>query len=171
MALRRVTLWITGRPAAGKTTLARRLVAAIEAEGDRATLIDSDEVRAAITPNATYSEEERAIVYRAIAYVARRASELGVVPVVAATAHHPVLRAAAREIVGEMVLVYARADLSVCEARDPKGIYARARANAHGSVPGVHVPWVEPLDADVVVDTDRAVERDVIASLVGRVRG
>lgn len=149
-------IWITGRPASGKTTLGRRLVARLEARGRRAALLDSDEVRAALTPEPTYSPEERLLVYRALAYLARRALEWGVVPVVAATAHDPTLRDAAKAVLGRWVLVYARCPLPVCEARDPKGLYRRARAAASGAMPGVHVPWIEPDDADVILDTDGA---------------
>lgn len=160
--------WITGRPASGKTTLARRVVAALEERGRRATLVDSDEVREAITPQPTYAPEERLLVYRAIAYVAKRTAECGVVPIVAATAHEPALRAAARAIVPSLLLVHARCPLEVCEARDPKGLYRRARSAAHGAMPGVHVPWIEPDDADVVIDTDREVPRSVIEALIAR---
>lgn len=161
-------VWITGRPASGKTTLARRLVAALETAGRRATVIDSDEVRVALTPEPTYSPEERLIVYRAIAYLARRAADWGVIPVVAATAHEPALRAAARAIVGDLLLVHARCPLEVCEARDPKGLYRRARATERGSMPGVHVPWVDPDDADLVIETDREVPDAEVAALAAR---
>lgn len=156
-------VWITGRPASGKTTLAQRVVA--ESDG---ILVDSDEVRAAITPHPTYSAEERSVVYRAIAYVARRLHDAGLRPIVAATAHDPALRAAAREICGELFLVLADCPLEVCEQRDPKGLYSAAR-KASGSMPGVHVAWVDPLDADLVVATDRHVPEDVIAAIARRV--
>lgn len=157
--------WITGRPASGKTTLGELLVTAVEARGGRASLIDSDEVRRAITPHPSYSDEERAVVYRSIAYVARRLSDVGVTVIVAATAHDPALRAAARAVCGAMILVHADCALEVCEARDPKGLYRAARA-APGRMPGVHVPWVDPTDADFVVRTDRVVAGEVIDAIV-----
>ncbi|MGZ3419637.1 MAG: adenylyl-sulfate kinase [Polyangiales bacterium] len=169
MAVRPLIVWITGRPASGKTTLAYAVIAALEARGQVATLVDSDEVRAAITPHATYSPEERAIVYRSIAYVARRLSEQRIVAIVAATAHDPSLRAAAREVTGGFLLVHARCPLSVCEARDPKGIYARARKTTQGAVPGIHVPWIEPDDADVTVDTDGPIAATAVGEIVERV--
>ncbi|MBI2391719.1 MAG: adenylyl-sulfate kinase [Deltaproteobacteria bacterium] len=146
--------WITGRPASGKTTLGRRVVAALEG---------------AITPTPRYTAEERAIVYRAIAYVARRLDEQGVIAVVAATAHHPALRAAAREVCGPMLLVFARCPAEVCEARDPKGLYRRARAAAQGTMPGVHESWIDPEDADAVVDTDREVDDATVRAIAARV--
>jgi adenylylsulfate kinase len=159
--------WITGRPASGKTTLGSALVDAIVARGGRAVLVDSDEVRRAITPHPTYSADEREVVYRAIAYVARRLrlADVGVTPVVAATAHDPSLRAAARAICGAMILVHADCPLEVCEARDPKGLYRAARSGG-GLLPGVHVPWIDPTDADFVVRTDRPVPDEVIGAIV-----
>lgn len=170
MAVRPLIAWITGRPASGKTTLARSIVAAAEARGARAALVDSDELRAAVTPNPTYSAEERAIVYRAIAYVARRLADEGVISIVSATAHEESLRQAAREVAGPFLLVHARCPLEVCEARDPKGIYARARRTAVGTVPGIHVPYVEPADADLTVDTDRPIDPSAIDAILARLR-
>lgn len=164
-------VWITGRPASGKTTLGRRIVSGLEARGTRASLLDSDEVRAVITPNATYAPEERLLVYRSLAYLASRAEGWGVSPVVAATAHEPALRDAVRAIVPNMLLIHARCPLSVAESRDPKGLYRRARQSPHGAMPGVHVPWIEPDDADVVIDTDREVTEASVASIIERVVG
>ncbi len=162
-------VWITGRPAAGKTTLGRRLVDALRARGARATLIDSDEVREKLTPEPTYEKGERALVYRAMAYVARRLADEGVVAVVAATAHDPALRASVRAVAGEILLVHARCSLEEAERRDPKGIYRRARATERGTVPGVHVPFVEPEDADVTVDTEGGIDPRAIDGVIERV--
>lgn len=146
-------VWITGLPASGKTTLARALVAALEAEGMRATLVDSDEVRAVLTPSPSYEPSERAIVYRSLAYLARRLDEAGVVPIVAATAHARSIRDEARAICDGVFLVHARASLAVCEARDPKHLYRQAREKTDGTMPGVHVAYEAPADADLEVDT------------------
>lgn len=159
-------VWITGRPASGKTTLGRALVLALRERGVKATLVDSDDVRRAITPSASYSPEERVLVYRAIAYAARRLADEGIIAVVAATAHEASLRRVAHEVCGAWFLIYARCPLSTCEARDPKGLYRRARAATHGAMPGVHVEFEEPLDADLVVDTDRAWDAGPIADAV-----
>lgn len=151
-------VWITGRPASGKTTLGRALVTALRERGTRAALVDSDDVRAAVTPQPTYSADERAMVYRAIAYVARRLADEGVVAIVAATAHEEALRRAAHEVCGSWFLIYARCSPETAERRDPKGLYRTARAATHGAMPGVHVRFEEPADADLVVDTERSVD-------------
>jgi adenylylsulfate kinase len=181
-----MVVWITGRPASGKSTLARALVAEISARGVRATVVDSDEVRAVVTPRPRYTPEEREIVYRGLAYLAARLAREGIVAVVAATAHEASLRAEARRICEEQVgtplsqndegdtppawlLVHARCPLVVCEARDPKGLYRRARANPHNTLPGLGVPYEEPADADVTVDTGRPLDPAVLCKLADRV--
>lgn len=163
-------VWLTGRPASGKTTLARALVAALVEAGVHATLIDSDEARAVLTPTPRYDDDERALVYRAIAYLARRLADEGVVPVVAATAHDAHLRAIARAIAPELLLVHVDCPLAVCEARDPKGLYARARRSPEGHLPGVHVPYQPPDDAVMTVNGALPLEGAVVSSLVAKIR-
>jgi len=162
-------VWITGRPASGKTTLGRRLVDVLHGRDVRATLIDSDEARAVLTPSPTYAPEERALVYRALAWSAAMLARHGVVPVVAATAHEASLRESIRAIVGPLLLVHARCPLEVCEARDPKGLYRAARAHPGGTFPGVDVPFDEPRDADVIVDTSHDVPQREVESLAARI--
>src|SRR5262245_46383351 len=145
-------LWITGRPASGKSTLARALADELTSRRMRATVVDSDEVRAAITPEPQYSAAERELCYRALAYLASRLGRERIVAVVAATAHEATYRRWARELCPGLFLVYARCPLSVCEARDPKGLYRRARTESHSRLPGVGVPFEEPIDADAIVD-------------------
>jgi adenylylsulfate kinase len=147
-------IWITGRPASGKSTLARALAEELGARGIRATIVDSDEARAAITPEPGYTAEERALFYRALAYLAARLTGEGIVPIVAATAHEAEYRRWAREICPGLFLIYARCPLAVCEARDPKGLYRRAHSDERTTLPGVGVSYEEPTDADLIVDTE-----------------
>jgi adenylylsulfate kinase len=147
-------LWITGRPASGKSSLAREIADELKSRGTRVTVVDSDDARAAITPEPQYTAEERALFYRALAYLAARLAQEGIVAIVAATAHEAAYRRWARELCPVWFLVYARCSLPVCEARDPKGLYRRARADGRMTLPGIGVPYQEPSDADQVVDTD-----------------
>lgn len=162
-------VWLTGPPASGKTTLGERLVAALGRAGVRATLVDSDEARRAITPTPRYDDEERALFYRALAYTAQRLAGEGVVAVVAATAHTEALREAARTIVPDLLLVHVDCPGPVCEARDPKGLYAAARAAGHGHLPGVHEAYTAPATPDVRVDGGGPVPESVIDDLVRRI--
>lgn len=158
-------LWITGRPAAGKSTLARALADELASRGARATVVDSDEARAAITPEPHYTDEERALFYRALAYAAARLAREGISAIVAATAPSATYRRWARDLCPVWFLVYARCPLAVCEARDPKGLYRRARADEATTLPGTGVPYEEPTDADSVVDTDVPLERAEVRAI------
>lgn len=146
-------VWITGLPASGKTSVAKALVALLRERGLEATLVDSDETREVITPNPSYDAGERALVYRAMAYLAKRLDDAGTIPIVAATAHARELRDEVRKIAGGLFLVHASAPLATCEARDPKGLYERARAQGEGAMPGVHLRYEAPNDADLEIDT------------------
>jgi adenylylsulfate kinase len=159
-------LWITGRPASGKSTLARALADELRSRGVRATVVDSDEMRAVITPEPRYTPEERALFYRALAYLAARLAREGIVAIVAATAHEAAYRRWARELSPGWFLLYARCPLTVCEARDPKGLYRRARAQASTTLPGIGVPYEEPNDADQVVETDTPLAPEAVRAIV-----
>ncbi|AKU91251.1 adenylyl-sulfate kinase [Vulgatibacter incomptus] len=158
-------VWITGRPASGKTTLARRLADALRERGVRPVILDSDEARAAITPAPTYEAWEREIVYRALAWAASRVSAGGAAAIVAATAHSAALRRSIRSIVPELFLVHARCSAATCERRDPKGLYARARASPESTLPGVGVDYEAPADADRTVDTEHPVPGAILGEL------
>jgi len=142
-------IWVTGPPGSGKTTLARGVAAALEARGVALKVLELDEVRKVVTPAPIYSETERDIVYRALAYMAKLLTEAGVPVIVDATAH----RRAWREL--------ARSLIEVCREREqrrrpgyaPRAIYARA-GGPGATVPGVDVPYEVSLRAELTLNTD-----------------
>jgi adenylylsulfate kinase len=168
-------IWITGRPAAGKSTLAQMLVAELKQRRVHVTLVDSDELRAVVTPEPHYTAEERVLIYRALAYLAARLAKEGIVVVVAATSHAAAYRQWARELCPNWFLVYARCPLEVGEARDRKGLYQQARHDPATTLPGIGVPYEEPADADAVIDTDAPVTaaqaRALVEAFLARRRG
>jgi adenylylsulfate kinase len=129
-------------------------------------VVDSDEVREAITPEPRYTAEERALFYRALAYMAARLAQEGIIPVVAATAHEAAYRRWARELCPNLFLAYARCPQTVCEARDPKALYRQARADPGTTLPGVGVPYEEPTDADYTIDTKDPLSHSQVCALV-----
>ena len=90
-------LWITGLPASGKTTLARSMVEAIQARGQVTLWLDSDDLRKVLTPQATYSDQERDLFYASIAHIAYLAAQGGAVAIISATATKRAYRDALRE--------------------------------------------------------------------------
>ena len=148
-------LWLTGLPASGKTTLARTLRRKLAEQGVECVILDSDEVRRVLTPNPTYTSEERDRFYRGLVDLAWLLTRYGVNVIIAATATWRAYRQAARQILHPFAEVYVRCPLEVCKQRDPKGLYARAEAGEITNLPGVGVPYEEPEHPAVVVDTDR----------------
>lgn len=163
------TIWLTGPPAAGKTTLARALQARLGARGVPAVVLDSDAVRPVLAPGAGYGPGERDAVYARLVALAGLLADEGANVIVAATAHRRAYRDAARASLATFAEVWVRCPVEVCRARDPKGLYAQAAAGAVVGLPGAQVAYEPPASAEVVVDTDQepveqAVER-IIAAL------
>ena len=149
-------VWITGLPASGKSTVARILVRIVREKHNLSIVhLESDNLRKIFTPRPTYSSIEREWFYSVLSYLARLLSESGVHVLIDATGNRRVYRDEARSVTARFLEVYVRCPLAVCTSRDPKGIYRRAREGAASSVPGLQEPYEEPLNPDVVVESDQ----------------
>ena len=154
-------IWITGPPGSGKTTLARGAAAALEARGLALKVLELDEVRKTVTPEPTYSDTEREIVYRALAYMAKLLTDAGVPVLVDATAHRRAWRELGRHLIPAFAEVQLLCPLEVCREREesrhpghaPRAIYARG-GGPGATVPGLDVPYEESLHADLTLNTD-----------------
>ncbi|MEZ4868371.1 MAG: adenylyl-sulfate kinase [Caldilineaceae bacterium] len=147
-------LWFVGRPASGKSTLARAVQARLRARAIPVCLLDSDEVRAILTPTPTYSPAERDWFYQALAGLALLLARSGVNVAIAATAPLRAYRTAVRSQWGHFVEVYVECALATCQARDPKGIYALAQAGLADNVPGVGALFEAPLTPEITVNAE-----------------
>lgn len=145
------TLWLTGRPGAGKTTLARALAERLRAGGTATLVVDGDALRAGLSRDLGFSRADRAENVRRAAEVARLACEQGLVVVVALVSPFDDAREAAREVVGpaRFLLVHVDAPLATCRARDPKGLYAAGTPDLSGD----GAPYEPPPRADLRLDT------------------
>ncbi len=151
-------VWITGLPAAGKSTIARRLSSLLEASGVRAVRLESDELRSILTPNPTYDREERDRLYAILADLAALLASQGFAVLIDATAPRRAHRERARAKIRNFLEVFVRTPREVCEARDPKGLYRLAREGRAPHLPGSGEPYEEPdrAEATVVGDADAA---------------
>ncbi|RFU22961.1 adenylyl-sulfate kinase [Geodermatophilus marinus] len=153
---RGVTVFLTGLSGAGKSTIADALIAGLEAEGRPVTVLDGDVVRTHLSSELTFSREHRDLNIRRIGFVAGEVVKHGGTVVVAAIAPYEAAREEARELVerhGRFVLVHLATPLEVCEERDVKGLYARARAGEIPVFTGVSDPYEPPVRPELVIDT------------------
>jgi sulfate adenylyltransferase len=151
-----VTVFLTGLSGAGKSTVADALVAALEAEGTPVTVLDGDVVRTHLSSELDFSKEHRDLNIRRIGWVAGEIVRHGGTVVVAAIAPYEAAREEARarvEAHGRFVLVHLATPLEVCEQRDVKGLYAKARAGEIREFTGISDPYEPPARAELTIDT------------------
>ena len=163
-------VWITGLPASGKSTIAANLTAQLCDRGVGVAVLESDALRRIFTPHPRYDPEERDIFYRQMVYVGVLLTQHGVPVIFDATANRRVYRDWARQQISKFVEVYVECPLATCIARDPKGIYRRAREGEAETVPGLQTAYEAPEKPEVVLQGDREAPEDaarrVIAKLV-----
>lgn len=158
-------VWITGLPAAGKSSITRALVNEFAERGVNIAVLESDALRQVLTPHPSYAEDERHTFYGAMAYIGSLLVRHGVPVIFDATANRRAYRTAARDAIDRFVEVYVDTPLAVCAARDPKGIYARARTGEATTVPGVHASYEPPDHPDLVVSGQEPA-KDAATSIV-----
>jgi adenylylsulfate kinase len=154
-------VWFTGLPSSGKSTLARRVSERLRSAGREPVLLDGDAVRAALVPAPGYDAAGRDAFYATLARLAAALARDGHLVLVAATASHHAHRAAARALAPRFVEVWLDVPADECARRDPKGLWARARAGEAPHLPGAGEPYETPERPDVAArggEDDAAVE-------------
>ena len=145
-------VWITGLPASGKSSVAKALMERLNDLGVEAQVLETDVVRKVLTPNPTYTPEERETFYNALVYIGVLLTQNGVNVIFDATANRRRWRRAARGLVDKFIQVYIRCPLEVCRERDLKGIYRKVATGEATHVPGAQEEYEEPWHADVELD-------------------
>jgi sulfate adenylyltransferase len=167
---RGLVVFCTGLSGSGKSTLARDLRDALLERGDRTvSLLDGDLVRRLLSAGLSFSRQDRDLNIARIGYVAAEVARHGGIAICAPIAPYAAARAAARAMVaqtGDFVLVHVSTPLEVCEARDRKGLYAKARAGVIGSFTGISDPYEEPADADLAIDTSVLSRAEAVAAVL-----
>lgn len=169
-----VTVWFTGLPSAGKTTIAGLVGRRLAEHGRRVELLDGDVVRAQLSRGLGFSKADRDENIRRIGYVAGLLTGHGVTVLVSAVSPYRAVRdevRAAVERVGGFVEVHVAADLATCRARDVKGLYARhARGELRG-LTGVDDPYEPPLAPELALDTAAESPEESAARVLGLLGG
>ncbi|MFA6958603.1 MAG: adenylyl-sulfate kinase [Thermoanaerobaculia bacterium] len=167
-------VWLTGLPRSGKSSIAYALEKALFDRGLLTEVLDGENLRLGISADLGFSLADRREAVRRAAEAAKLVCGIGAVPIVALVSPSKADRAAARSTLGDLpfVEIFCDAPLEVCEARDTKGLFTRARAGELQNVTGIDTPYERPENAELVLATDREsveanVER-VVEMLLGR---
>ena len=166
-----LTILLTGLPAAGKSTLARSLVARLLLAGRKVTLLDGDELRGVLWPELGYTRHDRISQCRRVGFIAGEVALHGGTTVCALVAPFAEAREEIRRQTsarGRFVLIHVATPLAVCSLRDPTGLYARARAGSLSNLTGVGEEYEAPDDADFVIDMTSASSEDTAHMICGR---
>ncbi|MEC8173712.1 MAG: adenylyl-sulfate kinase [Pseudomonadota bacterium] len=156
-------IWVTGISAAGKTTLCSAIRGLLKPRVPELVVLDGDVVRAAFGNDLTHTEEDRVVQVNRLQSMAKVLEAQGIVVLVGVLYSHPELLAWNRDNFEEYFEVYLRITVDAAAARDPKGLYAMARAGDMPNVVGIDIPWHEPERPDLVVDQENPDEPDVEA--------
>ena len=146
-------IWLTGIPASGKSTIAKKLREILESMGFKVQILESDEVRRYLTPNPKYTESERDFFYRSLAVIGKYLINNNINVIFDATAHKRQYRDYARKLIDKFIEVYVFCPIDICIERDKKGLYEKAIKGEIKSLPGFQVPYEEPINPEVKVDT------------------
>jgi len=165
------TLWFMGRPAAGKSTLASRVEDCLTERGYQIENLDGDDIRKHLHPDLGFSREDRRTNNRRTAYIAKLLNRNDIPVIVGMITPFRDAQEQARDIIeseGEFVLVYVKCSAETAQQRDPKGLYEKARAGKIEKFTGINHPFQEPLNPDIVVDTESQSIDDGVENVLTR---
>ncbi len=150
-----LTVWFTGLSSAGKSTISQAVYERLRELGQRIELLDGDVVRQGLNRGLGFSKADRDESVQRLGFIADLLTRNGVIVLVAAISPYRSVRNEMRAKIGDFIEVYVHAPLAVCERRDLKGIYRRARSGELRQVTGIDDPYEPPLHPDVECQTDR----------------
>ena len=152
-----LTLWLTGLSGSGKSTIAVELEHALLENKHQAYILDGDNIRHGLNKNLGFSPEDRSENIRRIGEVAKLFTDANIITITAFISPYRQDRENARKLQkdGEFIEVYVKCPLDVCEQRDTKGLYKKARAGEVKEFTGISAPYEEPLNPEITIDTSK----------------
>lgn len=148
------TLWFTGLPSSGKSTLARMVESRLTQMGFHTEVLDGDEVRLRLSKGLGFSKEDRDENIRRISYVANIITRCGGVAITCAISPYREIRDEARKEIGRFVEIYVKCPIEECIKRDVKGLYKRAISGEIPNFTGISDPYEEPLRPEITLETN-----------------
>lgn len=150
-----VTLWFTGLSGSGKTTIAVELEKRLKNKGYKVERLDGDEVRNYLCRDLGFSKEDRDENIRRVSYLAALLTRNDIITLCCFVSPYRKAREEARALIGDFIEIYVNAPLDVCEARDVKGLYAKARGENTSNFTGISDPYEAPVKPEIELRTDK----------------
>ena len=165
-------LWFTGLSGSGKSTLAHAVEDRLYEMGCRTFVLDGDNVRHGLCGDLGFSDDDRVENIRRVGEVAKLFTEAGVMTLTAFISPFVQDRERVRNLVmhGDFIEIYCQASLEVCEKRDVKGLYKKARSGEIPAFTGITSPYEEPVNPEVIVDTGALTLEDSVEKVIGYLR-
>ena len=149
------TVWFTGLPCSGKTTIADRVAEVLRNNGHRVERLDGDIVRQGLTSDLGFTKEDRDENIKRVTFVSKLLTRNGVIILATFVSPYRERRKKTREEIGDFIEVYTRCPIEVCIARDVKGMFKKALAGEISNFTGIDDPYEEPDNPELIVDTDK----------------
>ena len=163
-----VTVWFTGLSGAGKTTISSAIEKKLKSYGYKVEVLDGDVVRQNLTKGLGFSKEDRDENIRRVGFVADLLTRNQVIVLVSAISPYREIREEVRHRIGNFVEVYVNAPLEVCEKRDVKGLYKKARSGEIKNFTGINDPYEPPLNPEVECRTDLETLEESVAKVLAK---
>ena len=161
-------VWLTGLPGSGKTTIARELEPELKKRGWCVEVLDGDEIRQNLSKGLGFSREDRETHLKRVTYVAKLLSRNGVAVIAAFISPYRNMREYARKETTNFVEVFVKCSVEACAKRDPKGLYKKASTGQIKDLTGPQDLYEEPLQPDLVVDTERLNLRESVDTILAK---
>ncbi|NCO35636.1 MAG: adenylyl-sulfate kinase [Armatimonadetes bacterium CG2_30_59_28] len=162
------TIWFTGVPASGKSTIGTEVEKILRGRGLKVENLDADDVRQNLSPDLKWSKADRDLNTKRLTFIAKLLSRNGVAVIIAAAASYREFRDRARREIDNFVEAWVNCSLEECKQRDPKGLYARGERGEVNDIEGWHQPYEEPLNAELVLETEQYSVDECAAQVIAK---
>ncbi|WP_414756382.1 adenylyl-sulfate kinase [Anabaena sp. CCY 9910] len=166
MKQRGAILWLTGLSGAGKTTIAQNVAQELQKRNYPTELLDGDIVRTHLSQGLGFSKQDRDINMRRIGFVANLLSRNGIIVIAAVISPYRQVREELKQTTTNFIEIYVRASLAVCESRDVKGLYAKARTGEIKNFTGISDPYEEPTNPEIICQTDQFTVEECVSQIL-----